>query len=73
MLAIWFPDGTSKSLQVSGTSGDWVGWLDNEHVITGFYQRADGSSSIVNLDTGAVTPVDVHGIVSAMLPGALDG
>ena len=73
VLAVWFPDGSSKSLHVSGTSGDWVGWLDNEHVITGFYQRSDGSSSIVNLDTGAVAPVDVHGIVAAMLPGALDG
>jgi len=72
VLAVWFPDGNSESLHVSGTSGDWVGWLDNDHVITGFYQRADGSSSIVDLATGAVIRVGVPGIVAAMLPGTLD-
>jgi len=71
-LAVWSPDGSSKSIRAYGTSGDWVGWFDNDHVITGFYQQADGSPSIVDLGTGTVTGVVAHGIVAAMLPGSFD-
>jgi hypothetical protein len=71
-LALWFPDGTSKPSQAPGTSGDWAGWFDNNHLITGFYQRADGTPSVLDIDSGAVVRVDVRGIVAGMLPGALD-
>jgi hypothetical protein len=71
-LAVWFPDGTSKPIQAAGTSGDWEGWFDNTHFVTGFYQRTDGTSSLVDIESGTVIPVDVHGIVAAMLPGGFD-
>ena len=71
-LAAWYPDGTSKPIQAAGTSGDWAGWFDNTHLITGFYQRADGTPSVVDIDSGVALPVDVRGIVAAMLPGSLD-
>jgi hypothetical protein len=71
-LAVWNADGTTKPAVAAGTSGDWVGWFDDAHFITGFYQRTDGTSSVVDLDTGAIAPVDVYGIVAAMFPGTLD-
>jgi hypothetical protein len=32
----------------------------------------DGSSLVVDLDTGTASSVDAHGIVAAMIPGNLD-
>jgi hypothetical protein len=71
-VEIWYPGGATKVLSANGTSGDWAGWFDNSHMITGFYQRADGTPSVVDLNSGPVKPVDMHGIVAAMLPGGLD-
>lgn len=71
-LMVWYAGGGSKVLQVDTTSGDWAGWFDDSHLITGFYQRSDGTPFVVFLDSGSAKPVDVHGIVAAMLPGGLD-
>ncbi|HSP10345.1 MAG TPA: hypothetical protein VLU92_12205 [Candidatus Dormibacteraeota bacterium] len=71
-IVLWYPGGAPRTLAANGTSGDWVGWFDNAHLITGFNQRADGNPSVVDLNSGSVEPVDVHGIVAAMLPGGLD-
>jgi hypothetical protein len=71
-IVVWYPGGSTKVLSASGTGGDWVGWFDNTHLITGFYRRSDGTPSVVDLNSGAVHPVDVHGMVAAMLPGGLD-
>ena len=71
-LKVWYAGGGSKVLHADTTSGDWAGWFDNSHLITGFYQRSDGSPNVVFLDSGSAKPVDVHGIVAAMLPGGLD-
>ena len=71
-LAIWSTDGSTGPAQAAGTSGDWVGWFDQTHFITGFYQRADGRSSVVDIGNGSVSSVDVYGIVAAMIPGNLD-
>jgi hypothetical protein len=71
-LVIWYQGGATKILNVTVTSIDWVGWFDSTHLITGFYQRSDGTPSIVDIDSGQVTTVNGHGIVAAMLPGGLD-
>jgi hypothetical protein len=71
-VVIWYPGGATRVLSAGGTSGDWVGWFDDTHLITGFYQRADGTPSVVDLNSGAVKAAGVHGIVAGMLPGGLD-
>jgi hypothetical protein len=71
-LVIWYQGGGTKILNVNVTSIDWVGWFDSSHLVTGFYQRSDGTPSIVDIDSGQVTTVTAHGIVAAMLPGSLD-
>jgi len=71
-LVIWSPNDQSRILQATTTSGDWAGWLDNSHLVTGFYQSSDGTSSVVDLTSGAVTPVAAHGIVAAIFPSDLE-
>ena len=71
-LVIWYPGDQTRILGVTVTSIDWVGWLDNSHLVTGFYQSADGTPSVVDLGSNIVTPIDAHGIVAAILPGNLD-
>lgn len=70
-LMIWYRDGHSSRLPVPGDSGDWAGWFDNSHVISGFYQVSDGSPTVVDLRTLATHAVDARGFVAAMLPEAL--
>src|SRR5438270_3267293 len=71
-LVLWYPGGSTTILAVDVTSVDWVGWFDSSHLVTGFYQRSDGTPSVVDIRTQAVTGVDAYGIVAAMLPSNLD-
>ena len=71
-LVIWSPNDQSRILQATTTSGDWAGWLDDSHLVTGFYQSSDGTPSVVDLTSGAVTPVGAHGIVAAIFPSDLE-
>ena len=71
-LVIWSPGDQTRALPVNVTSIDWVGWLDDSHLVTGFYQSGDGSPSVVDLSSNAVTPVDAHGIVAAIFPSNLE-
>jgi hypothetical protein len=71
-LVLWYPGGSTTILAVDVTSVDWVGWFDSSHLITGFYQRADGTPSVVDIGSQQVTSTDAHGIVAAMLPANLD-
>jgi hypothetical protein len=71
-LVLWYQGGDSTVLPVNVTAVDWVGWFDNAHLVTGFYQRADGTPSVVDINSNQVRTVDAHGIVAAMLPGSLD-
>jgi hypothetical protein len=71
-LVLWYRDGQIRDLPVIVTSIDWVGWLDASHLVTGFYQSSDGTPSVVDLNSNAVTRVDAHGFVAAILPGDLD-
>ena len=71
-LVLWFQGGDQKVLPVNVTSIDWVGWFDSAHLVTGFYQRADGTPAVVDIGSNQVTIVDAHGIVATMLPGSLD-
>jgi hypothetical protein len=72
--------GFVRDLRERGDELDWVGWLDGRHIVTGFYQRADGSPSVIdigyvsesNVNLDKATPVDAHGIVAAILPANLD-
>ena len=71
-LVIWSPNDQSRILQATTTSGDWAGWLVDSHLVTGFYQSSDGTPSVVDLTSGAVTPVGAHGIVAAIFPSDLE-
>ena len=71
-LVIWYRNAETRTLPVMVTSIDWVGWLDNLHLITGFYQASDGSPSAVDLETNTVAPIDAHGIVAAIFPSNLE-
>ncbi|GAC1511499.1 MAG: hypothetical protein NVS1B3_14670 [Candidatus Dormibacteraceae bacterium] len=72
-LVIWFPGDQWRVAPVTVTSIDWVGWLDDSHVVTGFYQAAEGTPSAVDLNSGAVKTIDAHGIVVAIFPSNLEG
>ena len=69
---IWYRNDQVRPLPAIVTSIDWVGWLDNFHLITGFYQASDGSPSAVDLETTTVAPIDAHGIVAAIFPSNLE-
>ena len=71
-LVIWLPNDQSRILQATTTSGDWAGWLDDSHLVTGFYQTSEGTPSVVDLSSGAVIPVGAHGIVAAIFPSDLE-
>jgi hypothetical protein len=71
-LVLWYPGGSSTALPVLAVSTDWVGWFDNSHLITGFYQRNDGTPAVLDINSMVVSAVNAHGIVAAMLPGGLD-
>jgi hypothetical protein len=71
-LVIWYPGGRTRLLTVMVTSADWVGWLDNTHLVTGFYQSSDGSPAVVDVSSNAVIPVDAHGFVAAIFPSDLE-
>jgi hypothetical protein len=68
-LVIWYKGDQTHIIGVNATSIDWAGWLDDSHLVTGFYQSSDGTPSVVELGSDKVTPVDAHGIVAAILPG----
>lgn len=71
-LVLWYPEDVRITTPVPARSSDWVGWFDSTHLITGFYQRADGTPTLLDITTNQVTTVDAHGFVAAMLPGGLD-
>jgi len=71
-LVIWTPGDQARPLHVIVTSIDWVGWLDNGRLVTGFYQSADGTPSLVDVSSAAVKPVDAHGFVAAIFPSDLE-
>ena len=71
-LVIWYQDDVTKVLPVTVTSVDWVGWLDDDHLVTGFYRAEDGTPSLVELSSGSVSPIDAHGIVVAIFPSNLE-
>ncbi len=71
-LVLWYRGGSSTALRVGATSTDWAGWFDNSHLITGFYQRSEGTPNVIDLNSDVITTVPAYGIVAAMLPGGLD-
>jgi hypothetical protein len=71
-LVIWTPGSQSRALPFMATTIDWVGWLDNGHVVAGFYQSSEGTPAVVDVSSGAVKVIDAHGIVAAIFPSDLD-
>jgi len=71
-LVLWYQNGDRTVVSVDVTAGDWVGWFDDSHLVTGFYQRADGTPNVVDLSTNQVFQVSAHGIVATMVPGGWD-
>lgn len=69
-LVLWYQGGERTVLPVNVTAVDWVGWFDGTHLVTGFYQPADGTPSVVDITSSQVTTVDAHGIVATMLPAS---
>ncbi|HEY1455567.1 MAG TPA: hypothetical protein VGG31_03655, partial [Candidatus Dormibacteraeota bacterium] len=45
-LVLFYPNDVRRVLPVNVTPFDWVGWLDDSHLVTGFYQAADGTPSV---------------------------
>ncbi len=72
LLVLWYQGGDRRVLTVHVTSVDWVGWFDSAHLVTGFYQSAEGTPSVVDLGSNTVTTIDAHGIVATMLPAGWD-
>ncbi|GAC1691158.1 MAG: hypothetical protein PVS2B1_13760 [Candidatus Dormibacteraceae bacterium] len=71
-LVIWTPGSDYRALPIMVTTIDWVGWLDNGHVVAGFYQSSEGTPAVVDVSSGAVKGIDAHGIVAAIFPSDLD-
>lgn len=71
-LVLWYRGGSSTALPVAATSTDWTGWFDNSHLITGFYQRSEGTPTVIDISSNLAITVPAHGIVAAMLPGGLE-
>lgn len=71
-LVLWYRGGSSTALPVAATSTDWTGWFDNSHLITGFYQRSEGTPTVIDISSNLTITVPAHGIVAAMLPGGLE-
>jgi len=71
-LVLWYPGDVKVDTPIVARSSDWAGWFDSTHLITGFYQREDGTPTLFDIQTNKVTQVQAHGFVAAMLPGGLD-
>jgi len=71
-LVLWYPGDVKVITAIGARASDWVGWFDDSHLITGFYQRADGTPTLFDIQSNQVTTVDAHGFVATMLPGGLD-
>ena len=71
-LVIWTPGDQSRTLRVLVTSIDWVGWLDNSRLVTGFYHSSDGTPSVIDVSSGDVKAIDAHGLVAGIFPSDLE-
>jgi len=68
-MAIWAPDGRVVNYVSGPGIRDWVGWLDNQHILTGSYLIATFQPTVFNPIRGGLEhPVLAYGFYAARLP-----
>jgi hypothetical protein len=68
-MAIWAPDGRIVNYVTGPGIRDWVGWLDNQHILTGSYLDATFQPYVFNPIKGGIDrPVVAYGFYAARLP-----
>jgi len=68
-MAIWTPDGRVLTWVDGAGIRDWVGWLDDQHILTGSYLNVGFQSKVNNAVKDEVEhPVSARGFYAARLP-----
>jgi hypothetical protein len=68
-MAIWTPDGRIITWVDGARTRDWVGWLDDQHILTGSYLNAGFQSKVNHAVKDEVEhPVSVRGFYATRLP-----
>jgi hypothetical protein len=68
-MAIWAPDGRVVNYVTGPGIRDWVGWLDNQRILTGSYLDATFQPQVFNPIKGGIDhPVGAYGFYAARLP-----
>lgn len=69
-MALWARNGNSPTFLKGPGGRDWVGWLDNETIITGSYTDPQWQPEVNNIVRGGIEHfvVDAHGFFAALLP-----
>jgi len=68
-MAIWAPDGRIVNYVTGPGIRDWVGWLDNQRILTGSYLDATFQPQVFNPIKGGIDhPVSAYGFYAARLP-----
>lgn len=68
-MAIWTPDGRIITWVPGAGTRDWVGWIDDQHVLTGSYLNAGFQPMVANAIKDDVDhPVSARGFYATRLP-----
>jgi hypothetical protein len=68
-MAIWTPDGRVITWVDGAGTRDWVGWLDDHHILSGSYLNARFQPAVSNAIKDEFDhPVSVRGFYAARLP-----
>src|SRR5216683_1347967 len=68
-MLIWTPDGRVLTWVDGAGTRDWVGWIDDQHILTGSYLNAGFQSKVYNGVKDEVEhPVSVRGFYATRLP-----
>src|SRR5713101_9556705 len=68
-ILVWTPDGRVLTWVDGAGTRDWVGWIDDQHILTGSYLNAGFQSKVYNGVKDEVEhPVSVRGFYATRLP-----
>ena len=68
-MLIWTPDGRVITWVDGAGTRDWVGWMDDQHVLTGSYLNAGFQPTVANAVKDDVDhPVNARGFYATRLP-----
>ena len=68
-MLIWTPDGRVLTWVDGAGTRDWVGWLDDQHILSGSYLNASFQPAVSNaIKDEFEHPVSVRGFYAARLP-----